>query len=41
MAGTSKLPEWEDFIAAASRRDEWIGFVDALCATIGSGGTKV
>ena len=40
-AGTSLIPEWEDVIAAAPMRDEWRGFVDALCATDGSGGTKV
>ena len=40
-AGTSLIPDWEDVIAAASMRDEWRGFVDALCAADGSGGTKV
>ena len=40
-AGTSLIPEWEDVIAAAPMRDEWRGFVDALCATDGTGGTKV
>ena len=40
-AGTSLIPEWKDVIAAAPIRDEWRGFVDTLCATGGSGGTKV
>ena len=40
-AGTSLIPEWEDVIAAAPMGDAWRGFVDALCATDGSGGTKV
>ena len=39
-AETSLIPEWEDVTAAALLRDEWRGFVDALCATNGSGGTK-
>ena len=41
MAGTSLIPEWEDIIAAAPMQDEWRGFVDTLCITDGSGGTKV
>jgi hypothetical protein len=39
-AETSLIPELEDVTAAALLRDEWRGFVDAPCATNGSGGTK-
>ena len=47
MIGTSKgqkislTPHWEDINAAAQLRDEWRDFVDALCTTDGSGGSKV
>ncbi|XP_065571546.1 uncharacterized protein LOC136034340 [Artemia franciscana] len=40
-ANISPTPQWEDITAAAELRDEWIDFVDALCATDGSGGSKV
>ena len=40
-ANISLTPQWEDITAAAQLRDEWRDFVDALCATDGSGGSKV
>ena len=40
-AEMSLQPRWEDVTTAAQLRDVWRGFVNALYATPGSGGSKV